>query len=338
MASSRLGTVRRLGRPHHRHKGDPSLHCALQLYETSLSRASEAIEYEWRCSVDHGEETCTEEVEAFEREGTRGEAPPQEGPIDVEILEDQGRRLIFGLGWLARGRTCARCPEKPKEPEFLRHQCEQCGMVQNVKKPRRAKYTMACEPRLPACRELPLRPSCSCCSWFSQDVSIKRWRTLDCSLRPRPPCATPDDDALIEAFESSAGIEVEYVAVGTGATLELGREGDVDMVIVHAPDREQVFLDSGSGSNRTTFAWNRFVLLISDTPPLDANLTETMRKIVEDDACFISRGDDSGTHTKEQAIWTAVGENHGMSMVEDDLGLHPSWPGYLPPDRGWRRP
>ena len=141
-------------------------------------------------------------------------------------------------------------------------------------------------------------------------------------------------DALIEAFESSAGIEVEYVAVGTGAALELGREGDVDMVIVHAPDREQVFLDSGSGSNRTTFAWNRFVLLSPTPPPLDANLTETMRSIVEEDACFISRGDDSGTHTKEQAIWTAVGENHGMSMVEDDLGLHPSWPGYLSSGQG----
>ena len=68
-------------------------------------------------------------------------------------------------------------------------------------------------------------------------------------------------DVLIEDFEALNGIEVEYVAVGTGAALQLGRAGDVDALIVHAPDQEQAFIDDGYATKRTPIAHNAFVLL-----------------------------------------------------------------------------
>ena len=128
-------------------------------------------------------------------------------------------------------------------------------------------------------------------------------------------------DVLIEDFQQLHDIEVEYVAVGTGAALELGRNGDVDALIVHAPNQEAIFIEQGFANERVPIARNAFVLLGPDT--WNGSVYDAFSSIVEDQTCFISRGDNSGTHAKEQAIWRHINQTQGVEMVEDSNGYHP---------------
>lgn len=128
-------------------------------------------------------------------------------------------------------------------------------------------------------------------------------------------------DVLIEEFERQHGIGVEYVAVGTGAALQLGRTGDVDALIVHAPDQEQLFIDEGFAHERTPIAYNAFVLL--SPRHFNGSVYDAFERIANDEHCFVSRGDESGTHAKEQAIWRHLNETRNLSVVEDSNGLHP---------------
>jgi len=128
-------------------------------------------------------------------------------------------------------------------------------------------------------------------------------------------------DVLVEEFETLHGIEVEYVAVGTGAALNLGANRDADALFVHAPEQEEEFLAQGHGVNRTEIAWNAFVLL----SPVDLpnTLMEAFSFIVETEHCFVSRGDNSGTHMKEQAVWEHLANTTSLELMEDINGLHP---------------
>ena len=128
-------------------------------------------------------------------------------------------------------------------------------------------------------------------------------------------------DILISDFERSHNIRVEYVAVGTGAALELGENKDVDALIVHAPDQERVFIEQGFGLNRTLLAWNSFVLLSPLSLP--EQLNEGFFKIQIEGHCFISRGDFSGTHQKEQDIWRQLNQSHDVAVISDSNGVHP---------------
>jgi len=128
-------------------------------------------------------------------------------------------------------------------------------------------------------------------------------------------------DLLVEEFEELHDVDVEYVAVGTGAALHLGENGDVDALIVHAPEQEQAFLDSGYGHNRTQIAWNAFVLL--SPAPLPSTLNDAFQTLVDEERCFVSRGDNSGTHLKEQAIWRELATTSNITLVEDVNGIHP---------------
>ena len=128
-------------------------------------------------------------------------------------------------------------------------------------------------------------------------------------------------DILVKEFESLHGIDVEYVAVGTGAALNLGANGDVDALIVHAPDQEEAFIAQGHGVNRTQIAWNAFVLL--SPVELPDGLLDTFTFIAEEEHCFVSRGDNSGTHMKEQAVWEQVANMSSVELVHDINGLHP---------------
>jgi len=129
-------------------------------------------------------------------------------------------------------------------------------------------------------------------------------------------------DVLIEEFEDLYQTDIEYVAVGTGAALQLGRTGDVDALIVHAPEQEARFVEEGFAEERLPFAYNAFVLL----SPIDVNgsIYDAFETIVSEEHCFISRGDDSGTHAKEQAIWRHLNETRNIETVEDSNGLHPT--------------
>ena len=128
-------------------------------------------------------------------------------------------------------------------------------------------------------------------------------------------------DVLIEEFETLHQTDVEYVAVGTGAALQLGRSSDVDALIVHAPEQEMAFIDEGYAAYRTPFAYNAFVLL--SPVALSGSILDVFETIATEGHCFVSRGDDSGTHAKEQAIWSTLNETTGLAIVEDSNGLHP---------------
>jgi len=114
-------------------------------------------------------------------------------------------------------------------------------------------------------------------------------------------------DYLLPLFDQKTGIKVDVVAVGTGASIEIGKRGDADVVLVHAKDLELKAVAEGFFVNRHDLMYNDFVII---GPPDDpANLkglksaTEAFKKIAAGNSPFVSRGDKSGTHTKELAIW-----------------------------------
>lgn len=131
---------------------------------------------------------------------------------------------------------------------------------------------------------------------------------------------------LLPEFTDETGIHVDVIAVGSGAAMSLAQNNDVDVLIVHDPERESEFIENGFAENRTTFAWNRFVLLGPTT--VSGNLNETLTWILENDQCFVSRGDESGTHQKEQEIWKSFSNQSDFEFIEDSLGYHPVWDGY----------
>jgi len=133
-------------------------------------------------------------------------------------------------------------------------------------------------------------------------------------------------DELLSDFSESSNIEVDVIAVGSGAAMSLAENDDVDVLIVHDPIREFEFIENGFAENRTTFAWNRFVLLGPENHSY--SLFETLNWIVENDHCFVSRGDESGTHQKEQEIWRLLSNQSEFDFTEDNLGFHPIWDGY----------
>jgi tungstate transport system substrate-binding protein len=118
-------------------------------------------------------------------------------------------------------------------------------------------------------------------------------------------------DILLPAFEKESRIKVKVIAKGTGAAIRDGQDGNVDIIFVHAKGREMAFVKEGFGTKRYPVMHNDFVLLGSAKDPAAikdiVNISSALKAIAEKRSSFISRGDDSGTHTKEQALWAASG-------------------------------
>ncbi len=122
-----------------------------------------------------------------------------------------------------------------------------------------------------------------------------------------------DDSGLLKAilpdFEERYGATVEVIAVGTGQAIQLGENGDADVILVHAREREDAFVAEGYGVNRQDVMYNDFVIVGPASDPAGiAGMTDAvaaLTKIAETQSTFVSRGDDSGTHTKEQTLWRA---------------------------------
>jgi tungstate transport system substrate-binding protein len=133
-------------------------------------------------------------------------------------------------------------------------------------------------------------------------------------------------DVLVPRFREQSGIDVKVVAVGTGQALELGRRGDADVLLVHAPAAEQRFVEEGFGVGRRQVMYNDFVIV---GPPADpagvkgqASAVEAFRRIAAREAPFVSRGDESGTHVKEKAVWQkAAVEPKGGWYVRAGAGM-----------------
>ena len=114
-------------------------------------------------------------------------------------------------------------------------------------------------------------------------------------------------------FEKKYGVKVDVIAVGTGKALRLGENGDVDVVMVHAPAAEISFVEKGHGVRRLSVMHNDFVILGPQDDPAGLGeaktLNEALQKISDSGSYFVSRGDDSGTHKKEMSLWRAAGKN-----------------------------
>jgi len=118
-------------------------------------------------------------------------------------------------------------------------------------------------------------------------------------------------DALLPAFEKEAGYSVQLVAVGSGQALKLGEEGNADVILLHSPTAEKDFMDKGFGMDRRLVMHNDFVIVGPDSDPasLRTQLTavDSFKVIFSSASTFISRGDQSGTHAKELALWKSAG-------------------------------
>ena len=118
-------------------------------------------------------------------------------------------------------------------------------------------------------------------------------------------------DFILPDFEAKTGIQVDVVAVGTGQALALGENGDADVLLVHARGREDAFMEAGHGSRREDVMYNDFVIVGSADDPADVRgknrVTRALEEIMKNEVAFVSRGDDSGTHTKERNLWTEAG-------------------------------
>ena len=116
---------------------------------------------------------------------------------------------------------------------------------------------------------------------------------------------------ILPEFEAAYNVQVDVVAVGTGQALALGEDGNADVLLVHARSREDAFMEEGHGSRREDVMYNDFVILGPEADPAGiAGMNEApaaLAMISEAEAPFVSRGDDSGTHTKEKAIWGEAG-------------------------------
>lgn len=120
-------------------------------------------------------------------------------------------------------------------------------------------------------------------------------------------------DAILPAFEATTGIEVRVVAVGTGQAIKNARNCDGDVLLVHAKAAEEAFVAAGFGAARTDLMYNDFVLVGPGDDPAGVAGVETisaaLRRIEQAKSVFASRGDDSGTHKKEVALWATAGHD-----------------------------
>lgn len=118
-------------------------------------------------------------------------------------------------------------------------------------------------------------------------------------------------DVLVPAFDKKYGVTTKVVAVGTGAAIEMGKQGNADVLLVHARKSEDEFVESGFGVNRKDVMYNFFFVVGPKDDPAGAasakDAETAMKKIAETESKFLSRGDKSGTHKKELTIWEKYG-------------------------------
>ena len=148
-------------------------------------------------------------------------------------------------------------------------------------------------------------------------------------------------DALEPIFEERYDVDLQVTAKGTGMALELGKNGDVDVVTVHDPAQEAAFIDggyaveaAGYGAERVSWAYNYFIIVGPEADPAgigggnlapeEAFQTIQIEGALDPDTVkFVSRGDNSGTHGKEKAIWASAGYNYTEDIQGD--GADAGW-------------
>jgi tungstate transport system substrate-binding protein len=153
---------------------------------------------------------------------------------------------------------------------------------------------------------------------------------------------------ILPIFQKKTGIEVRVVALGTGQSLDMGKRGDADVVFVHAKSAEEKFVAEGYGVKRLPVMYNDFVLIGPKSDPAKIaggkDILAALRKIKAASAPFVSRGDRSGTHMAELALWkqsgTDIAKEKGPWYRDTGQGMGPalntasSMNGYILADRG----
>ena len=139
-------------------------------------------------------------------------------------------------------------------------------------------------------------------------------------------------DYILPTFESKYNCKVDVIAVGSGQALEMGKRGDVDVLMVHSPAAEQTFVDGGHGTNRTLIMYNWFVIVGPDNDPAgtrNATSSKDAFQRIHDNgtaghAKFVSRSDGSGTYTKELGLWSSIGyDNTTVAAFSNDWYKQP---------------
>ena len=135
-------------------------------------------------------------------------------------------------------------------------------------------------------------------------------------------------------FEQEHDVELDIMYAGTGKALEYGKRGDVDIITIHSKAREEQFIAEGYGVERVPFAYNYFLIVGPQDDPAgikDMSPEDAFKKLIDTgNGSFVSRGDDSGTHGKEKAIWAAAGFDYetvqqaGEWYIEAGTGMGPT--------------
>lgn len=127
-------------------------------------------------------------------------------------------------------------------------------------------------------------------------------------------------EVLIPAFEEASGHTVKTVAVGSGQAIEMARRGEADVVVAHSPSAEQALMASGVAGTREVVMHNDFVVIGPDSDPAGAAgkpAVEAFAAIAHAEAPFVSRGDESGTHAKEESLWEDAGVEPAGSWYQE---------------------
>ncbi len=149
-------------------------------------------------------------------------------------------------------------------------------------------------------------------------------------------------------LKNRRGYFVKTIAVGSGQAIAMGAKGEADVLLVHSPADEKKFMDEGNGSRRQLVMHNDFIIIGPADDPAGVKAAKTaseaFKLIAEKSALFISRGDNSGTHSKEKKIWeaagvkpdgqswyqqTGLGMGQTLAVAAEKKGLYPCRPGNL---------
>jgi tungstate transport system substrate-binding protein len=133
-------------------------------------------------------------------------------------------------------------------------------------------------------------------------------------------------DVLIPMFERKTGYSVKTISVGTGQALALAARGEADVTLAHAPALEKKYVGEGKMLNRRLVMYNDFVIIGPTEDPARVKglpkATDALKRIAETQATFVSRGDKSGTHSLELALWKAAGLTpSGSWYLESGQGM-----------------
>ena len=131
-------------------------------------------------------------------------------------------------------------------------------------------------------------------------------------------------DVLIPIFEKESGYKVKTIAVGSGQAMKMGEKGEADVLLVHSPAAEKKFIADGFGVSRRLVMHNDFIIVGPAADPARIKSTtaaDAMKGIARSGAIFVSRGDNSGTHAKEQGLWKGAAVNPDGEKWYQQTGL-----------------